>query len=150
MDCSPPGSSIHGIPGQNTGVGCHSFLQRIFLTQGTDTASLALQADSLLLSHQGSSDTHARMCAKSLQFMSDSATLWTVASQAPLPMGFFRQEYWGGLPCPPPGDLPDAGIEPTSLTSPALAGRIFPLPPGKPTDTHTRPQLGRKPLRMQT
>ena len=39
-------------------------------------------------------------------------TLWTVAHQAPLSMGFSRQEYWNGLPCPPPGDLPDPGIEP--------------------------------------
>ena len=41
------------------------------------------------------------------------------------PWRFFRQEYWSGLPCPPPGDLPDSGIEPTSLESPALAGRFF-------------------------
>ena len=40
-------------------------------------------------------------------------------------MGFSRQEYWSGLPCPPPGDLPNPGIEPVSLTSPALAGRFF-------------------------
>ena len=46
----------------------------------------------------------------------------TVAHQAPLSMGFSRKEYWSGLPCPPPGDLPDSGIEPVSLTSPALAG----------------------------
>ena len=52
-------------------------------------------------------------------------TLWTVAHQAPLSMGFSRQEYWSGLPCPPPGDLPNPGIEPMSLTSPALAGRFF-------------------------
>ena len=52
-------------------------------------------------------------------------TLWTVARQAPLSMGFSRQEYWSGLPCPPPGDLPDPGIEPMSLMSPALAGRFF-------------------------
>ena len=50
------------------------------------------------------------------------ATLWTTAHQAPLSMGFSRQEYWSGLPCPPPGDLPDSGIEPRSLMSPALAG----------------------------
>ena len=48
-----------------------------------------------------------------------------VTSQAPLSMGFSRQEYWSGLPCPPPGDLPNPGIEPVSLTSPALAGRFF-------------------------
>ena len=40
-------------------------------------------------------------------------------------MGFSRQEYWSGLPCPPPGDLPDPGIKPESLTSPALAGGFF-------------------------
>jgi len=40
-------------------------------------------------------------------------------------MGFSRQEYWSGLPCSPPGDLPDPGIEPTSLMSPALAGGFF-------------------------
>ena len=40
-------------------------------------------------------------------------------------MGFLRQEYWGGLPCPPPGDLPKPGIEPMSLMSPALAGKFF-------------------------
>ena len=42
------------------------------------------------------------------------ATLWTVALQAPLSMGLSRQEYWSGLPCPPPGDLPDPGMEPGS------------------------------------
>ena len=41
-------------------------------------------------------------------------TLWIAARQAPLSMGFFRQEYWSGLPCPPPGDLPDSEIKPTS------------------------------------
>ena len=53
------------------------------------------------------------------------ATLWTVALHVPLSMGFSRQEYWSGLPCPPPGDLPDPGTEPVSLLSPALAGKFF-------------------------
>ena len=48
-----------------------------------------------------------------------------VAHQAPLSMGFSRQEYWSGLPCPPPGDLPDSGTEPTSLMSLALSGKFF-------------------------
>ena len=54
------------------------------------------------------------------------ATLWTVAWQAPLSMGFSRQEYWSGLPCPPQGDLPDPGIEPEPmcLTS-AMADRFL-------------------------
>ena len=52
-------------------------------------------------------------------------TLWTVDLQAPLSMGFSRQEYWIGFPCPPPGGLPKPGIEPTSLISPALIGGFF-------------------------
>ena len=52
--------------------------------------------------------------------MSDSAIAWTVAFQAPLSMGFSKQEYWSGLPCPPPGSLPDPGTEPESPASPAL------------------------------
>ena len=51
--------------------------------------------------------------------------LWTLALQAPLSMGYCRQEYWSGLSCPPPGDLPDPGIKPSSLTSPVLAGGFF-------------------------
>ena len=59
------------------------------------------------------------------------ATPWTVAHQASLLMGFSRQEYWSGLPFPPPGDLPDPGIK---LASPALAGGFFATePPGKTT-----------------
>ena len=52
----------------------------------------------------------------------DSETPWTVAHQAPLSMGFSRQEYWSGLPFPTPGDLPNPGMEPMS---PALAGGLF-------------------------
>ena len=52
-------------------------------------------------------------------------TLWTSAHQAPLSMGFSRQEYWRRLPCPPPEDLPDPEIERESFISPALAGRSF-------------------------
>ena len=54
-------------------------------------------------------------------------TSWTVARQAPLSMGFSRQEYWSGLPCPPPGDLPHPGIEPDSALSPALQADSLPL-----------------------
>ena len=52
-------------------------------------------------------------------------TPWSVARQAPLSMGFSRQESWSGLPFPPPGDLPDPGIEPASLVFPALGGGFF-------------------------
>ena len=60
-------------------------------------------------------------------------TLWTVAGQAPLSVGFSRQDYWSGLPCPPPGDLCNPGIEPMSLMSLALQAASLPTePPGKP------------------
>ena len=53
--------------------------------------------------------------------------------QAPLSMGFSRQEYWNGLPCSSPGNLPDSGVEPVSLASPALqADSLLSEPPGKP------------------
>ena len=52
-------------------------------------------------------------------------TMWTIAHWAPLTMGFSRQEYWSGLPGPPPGDLPHPGIKPASLASPALGGGFF-------------------------
>ena len=61
----------------------------------------------------------------SCSVVSDSATPWAVACQAPLSMGFSRQEYWSGLPYPPPGALPDPEIEPVSLKSLALAGGFF-------------------------
>ena len=57
--------------------------------------------------------------------MFDSATQWTVAHQAPLSMGFSWQEYWSGLPSPSPVGLPVPGIQPSSLESPALAGRFL-------------------------
>ena len=56
-------------------------------------------------------------------------TPWTVAHQAPLSMGFSRQEYWSGLPCSPPGDFPNPGIKSLSPESPALTGRFFTTEP---------------------
>ena len=58
------------------------------------------------------------VCVSSIVF--NSVTPWTVANQASLSMGFFRQEYWSRLPFPPPGDLPNLGIEPTSPVAPAV------------------------------
>ena len=66
-------------------------------------------------------------------------TLWTVARQAPLSMGLSRQEYWSGLPCPPPGDLPNPGIKPGS---PALQMDSLPAElPGKPCVTKSAKSL---------
>ena len=59
-------------------------------------------------------------------------TPWTVARQAHLSMGFSRQEYWSGWPCPPPGDLPDAGIKPVSSLLHWQAGSLSLVPPWKP------------------
>ena len=68
---------------------------------------------------------NACMRAKSLQLCPTLCNLWTVAHQAPLSMEFCRQEYWGGLPCHPPGDLPNPGVEPVFLPSLALSGGFF-------------------------
>ena len=65
------------------------------------------------------------MCACVLSRVQLFATPWTVAQQAPLSMGFPRQEYWSGLPFPPPGDLPHPETKPTSHMSPALASGFF-------------------------
>ena len=76
----------------------------------------------------------ACMHAKSLQSRQLFATPWTVAQQAPLSKGFSRQEYWSGLPCPPPGELPNLGIEPCLLHLLHWQTGSLPLaPPGKPT-----------------
>ena len=80
-------------------------------------------------------------CMQSHSVMFNSPTLWTVARQALLSMGFSRQGYWSGLPFPSPGDLSDPGIEPNSLMSPALAGEFFTIsatwqPYYRVTDNH--------------
>ena len=63
------------------------------------------------------------------------ATPWTAGPQAPLSMGFFRQEYWSGLPLPPPGYPPDPGIKPASPVSLACRQFLYPLShPGSPTE----------------
>ena len=67
------------------------------------------------------------MSARSLSCVQLLSTPWTVAHQAPLLVGFSRQEYWSRLPCPPPGDLPDPGIE---SASPAL--QLDSLPTAEP------------------
>ena len=105
------------FPGKSTGVGCHFLLQGIFPPQGLNPA-LQLKENSLV--------TGRCLVTKSCLTL---ASPWTVAHQAPLSMGFPRQEYWNGLPFPPSGDLTDPGME---LSSPALAGGFLStLPTGK-------------------
>ena len=65
------------------------------------------------------------MCVCVLSHVQLYVTQQTVTHQTPLSMGFSRQEYWSGSPFPTPRDLPNSGIEPVSLASPALAGRLF-------------------------
>ena len=65
------------------------------------------------------------MHAQSLSRVQLFATPWIVARQAPLSMGLSQQEYWNGLPFPPPGDLPDPAIKPESPVTPTLAGGFF-------------------------
>ena len=87
---------------------------------GTKPGSPGWQADSLsteLSGKEGKLLSHVRLFA----------TPWTVAYQAPLSMGFSRQEYWSGLPFPSPGDLPNPGIEPGSpaLQTDTLPGKAY-------------------------
>ena len=73
------------------------------------------------------------MCAQSLSHVLTLCDPWTIACQASLPMGFSRPEHWSGLSFPTPGHLPNLGIKPKSLASPALADGLFTTePPGKP------------------
>ena len=81
--------------------------------------------------------THTALCEPACCLASvvlDSLQiLWTVAHQAPLSMGFSRKEYWRGLPCPPPGDLYDPGMDPASPATPALqADSLLLSHPGRP------------------
>ena len=113
MDCSLTGSSLLGIL-KNTEVSCHALLQGTFLTQGLNPRLMppALAGGSLPLAPFGKPSI--RVCVNWL-VMSNSATPWTIAHQAPLPRRFSRQEYWKRLPFPSPGDLPNPGIKPGLL-----------------------------------
>ena len=74
-----------------------------------------------------------RVRAQLLQLCPNTLQPYGLAHQASLSMGFSRQEYWSGLPCPPPGDCPNPGIKLASFMSPTLAGRFFTaVPLGKP------------------
>ena len=78
-------------------------------------------------------DIKLLVCPQSFSHVQFFVTPWTVAHQAPISMGFSRQEYWSGLPFPTAGDLLDPVIEHESLASPAMAGRFFTtVPPGNP------------------
>ena len=113
---------IYISPGQNTGVGSLSLLQEIFPIQGSNPGLPNCRQIHYQLSHQGVCVQRAKCFSRVRLF----ATLWTVARQTPLSMGFSRQEYQGGLPCPP-GDPSNPGMEPVSPGNPALQADSLPL-----------------------
>ena len=79
------------------------------------------------------SDPSLCACMLSFSCVQHHETLWTEARQAPLSVGFSRQEHWSGLPYPPPGGLPNPRIKSTSLMCPALAGTLPLTPLGEPS-----------------
>ena len=141
MDCSLLGSSVHGIfQARVLEWGAIAFSTSSLSREWTQ-ASCVGSSDSLLL--WTVREVPPLLFLESLlppacmlshfSHVQHFATLWTVARQAPLSKGFSKQEYWSGVPFPSPRDLPNAEIEPASLTSPALQVDSLPLmPPGKP------------------
>ena len=127
MDCSLPGSSVHGIlQARILEWVAISYSRGSSQPRNQAGGSPALQADSL----PAELPVKPRLKVKSLSRVRLFVTLWTVAYQAPLSVGFSRQEYWTGLPFPFPGDLPDPEIEPSS---PVFQADALPSePPGKP------------------
>ena len=110
--------------GKSTGMGCHTLLQGIFQTLALNPGLLHCRQ---ILCHLRKAFVYngCPCVCSSLSCVWLFVTPWTIACQVPLSMGFSRQESWNGLPYPSPGDLPNPGIEPMSLSSPALAGRFF-------------------------
>ena len=122
-------------PGKNTGVGCYFLLQCMKVkVKVTPLSPVWLLATPWTAAHQAPpsmgfsrQEYNYNLCmhAKSLQLCLTLCDLMGFTSPGSSSMGFSRQEYWSGLSFPPPGDLPSLGIEPTSLMSSALAGRLF-------------------------
>ena len=110
-----------GSPGKNTGVGCH-FLLQCCKARGKKKVPFRFLTNLDILREEA---LFLGMCLCS--FIQSCLSLCNpkTAHQVPLSMGFSRQKYWNALPCSPPGVLPNPGIEPTSLLSPALADRFF-------------------------
>ena len=115
--------------------------RRLLLLLGRDgsphphmvSADITLGVASLVLGDGEDPDPSLCACMLCFSCVQHRETLWTVAGQALLSVGFSRQEHWGGLPYPPPGDLPNPRIKSTSLMSPALAGTLPLMPLGKPS-----------------
>ena len=133
--------------GKSTGVSCHFLLQGIIPTQGLNPGLLNSRQTLYCLSHQGSRKWSLMMyklarslclSAQSLRPCPTFATLWTVVCQSPLSCGLSRQEYWSGLPFPPPWYLPHPGTEAMSSVTPVLQVESFTTEsPGKPSKVPT-------------
>ena len=95
-------------------------MQSIVLTRGRPQDEIQFFLTMAMLT-----SPYSCVCAQSLSHIWLFGTPWTVTLQAPLSVGFSRQEYWRRLPFPTPGDLPDSGIEPVSLASSASTGEFF-------------------------
>ena len=109
------------FPDKNTGLCCHFFLQGIFLTQSWSLCLLHWQVDSLPLSHQWSPLWKCLVAQSYPTFCNPHGLQLAMLL---CPGGFFRQEYWSGLPCPPSGDLPNPGNKPRP---PSLQANSIPL-----------------------
>ena len=121
-DTGPPSVSEWSIPGTDALDICILDVDVLFLH--SDPLPSSLLKESLVCA-----------CVRCFSPVRLSVTPWTVDLQAPLSMGFSRQEYWSGLPCPPPGDLPNPGIKPRS---PAFQADSLPsVPPGKAKESLT-------------
>ena len=119
-------------------MGSHFLLQGIFHTQESNPCLLNLPHCRQILYHRDTGET-TEVTTNSIEIQRTIVVVvgsrfsrvrlfvipGTIACQAPLSMGFSRQEYWHRIPCPPPGNLPDPGMNPESLMSPALAGGFF-------------------------
>ena len=138
IDYNLPGSSAKGIiPARLVAVGSHFLLQGIVHTQDLNSCLLNLLRCWQILYHwdirettevtTNNKETRRTMVVVGSRFnrVRLCVTPGTAARQVPLSVGFSRQEYWHAMPYPPPGDLPDPGMDPESLMPPALAGGFF-------------------------
>ena len=129
MEYSPPGCSVYGILQAK-------ILEQVSITfsressQPRDRTQVSCIAGRFYTIWATRETPIHCMCCAVLSHFSHVwlfVTLWTVPPKAPLSMGFSRQEYCSGLPCPPPGELPDPGIEPAAPVAPALQADSLPL-----------------------
>ena len=140
MDCSPPGSSIHGIFPLSMGIFQARILEGLPFPPLGDLSDIGIERSSLVSPAVASrffttappgkliNALPECVCAQSLSCVTVCDSM-DCNHQAPFSMGFARQEYWSRLPLPSPGHLPNPGIKHMSPGSPAVAGRFFTMEP---------------------